>query len=238
VKRSLAPWWVSALAVASLARCGHGSTSVRLVVDPPADGSCVGVSGFVVTMKPVGRDPIVQLLPNASPILSQNACRLPYDVSAADVDAELPIDVTVEGYDSLEQLRVAGSARIPSLADPGEPHLALGAAGDTTAGVLILDTTAALLGGSLADVTDIQISAKSPNCTNPNADVVPKTPVAAARFFATSPVAAFAATAAAMATLAEGGTIFVCLFFANATAQGVAYTATATADGYWRADPS
>jgi hypothetical protein len=238
MKRPPAALWVSALAVTAVSGCWRGAASVRLVVDPPGDGSCVGVSGFVVTMKPVGRDPIVQLLPNASPIESRNACRLPYEASAADIDAELPIDVTVDGYDSLDQLRVTGTARIPSLADPGDPHLALAAAGDPTAALLILDTSAALVGGSPADVTDVQISAKSPNCTNPNADIVPKTPVGAARFFATSPVAAFAASAGAMATLAPGDTVFVCLYFGTASVQGVAYTASPTADGYWRANPS
>jgi hypothetical protein len=227
-----------ALVIAAAAGCGSSSPSVSLHVDPPGDNSCIGVAGFVVTIKPFGRDRVIQSLPNPSPILSREACRLPHAVTAPDVDVDLAIDVTVDGYDSLQRLRVTGSQQIPSLDDPGNRHLVLAAAGDTTAGILVVDRSSALSGQSLADVTDIQISAKSQNCANQNSDIIPKTSVAPAQFFDAGTIGAFAAPADSLAPLGIGSTVFVCLyFFGTPTAHGATYAVLPSADGYWRADP-
>jgi len=224
-------------ALIAAAGCGPRSLSVTLALDPPADNSCIGVAGFVVTIKPLGRDPVVQALPNPSPILSKGACRLPQQVSVPDIDVDLPIDVAVDGFDSLQQLRVAGSLRVPSLDSPGEAHLVLGAAGDTTAGILVVDRSAALLDLPLAQVTAIQISSKSPNCSNQNADIIPRTSVQSAEFFDASATGAFAAPTAALATLTDGTTVFVCLYFAAPTAQGATYRVSQATGGYWQANP-
>jgi hypothetical protein len=233
MKRSL----LTGALVTAAAACWHKSPSITLPVDPPIDNSCIGVAGFVVTIRPVGHNPVIQSLPNPSPVLSRDACRLPYDVSAPDIDVAVPIDVTVDGYDSVQRLRVTGTLRIPSLDDPGDRHLTLAAAGDTSAGILVLDRTAALVGHSLADVTDIQISAKSQNCANANSDIVSQISVTTAPFFTASPTGAFAAPRSAIATLTTGSTVFVCLYFGTAAVQGTPYTVSVVADGYWRADP-
>jgi hypothetical protein len=238
MRAGAASLWALRLLVVGAAGCWSRATSVTLPVDPPSDNSCVGVAGFVVTIKPLGRDPVIRSLPNPSPILSKGACRLPQEISMEEIDVDLPIDVTINGYDSLQQLRVTGTLQVPSLDSPGDKHLVLGAAGDTTAGVLVFDRSAALAGRSLADVTDMQVSARSPNCTNPNADIIVKTSVVPAEFFGTNANGAFATPAAAMATLTPGSTFFVCLYFGTPTAQGVTYAVFPSADGYWwRANP-
>ena len=150
------------LVAASVAACGHAKPSVTLPVDPPGDDSCIGVAGFIVTVKPVGKAPIAQILPNRSPVLSRDACRLPYAALADDIDLDAPIDVTIEGYDSIEQQRVTGTARIPSLDAPGNQRLQLAAA--TQAGsmsVIVIDRTMALAGRSLAEVTQFEVTTKT-----------------------------------------------------------------------------
>lgn len=223
------------LVIAGIAGCGSSGPSVTLQVDPPSDSSCIGVAGFVVTIKPAGRDAVVQSLPNPSPILSKAACRLPQPVSVQDIDVDLPIDVTVDGYDSLQQLRVTGSVQIPSLDSPGDQRLALAAAGDTTAAILVVDRSAALGGMPLADVKDIQISAKSQNCANANSDIIAKTSVLPAPFFDANPTGAFAAPAAAMAVVTTGSNIFVCLSFDALTVHSASYAVGLNPDGYWLA---
>jgi hypothetical protein len=230
--RAIAAFSAWVLVIAGAARCGSSGPSVTLQVDPPSDNSCIGVAGFVVTIKPAGRDAVVTSLPNPSPILSKATCRLPQPVSVENIDVGLPIDVTVVGYDSLQQLRITGSVKIPSLDSPGGQHLALAAAGDTTAAILVVDRSAALGSMPLADVKDIQISAKSQNCANANSDIIAKTSVLQAPFFAASPTGAFAAPAAGMAA---GSTIFVCLYFDALTAQSASYSVSRSPDGYWLA---
>jgi hypothetical protein len=237
VTRGIVAFSACVLVIAGAAGCGSSGPSVTLQVDPPSDGSCIGVAGFVVTIKPAGRDRVIRSLPNPSPIVSKATCRLPQQVSMDNIGVDLPIDVTVDGYDSLEQLRVTGTLQIPSLDSPGERHLVLAAAGDTTAAILLVDRSAALGGFPLSDVTDFQISAKSQNCANSTSDIVAKTSVLSAEFFDASPTGAFAAPAAAMAAVTAGSNVFVCLYFGTPAAQSAGYAVGLAPDGYWLASP-
>jgi hypothetical protein len=149
---------LAGVGVSVLIACGGQSgADVILDVDPPLEGSCVGVAGFEVTVSPSGQAPQSKKLVGPQPILDPTVCALPGPFMIQDLDLDSPISIDVRGYDGTgTSMRVSASTTLTSLRQSPK-HLVLRAE-QTRHPLLVLNRNAALQGVPLSDVKTIAIS--------------------------------------------------------------------------------
>jgi hypothetical protein len=150
---------LACLGASVLIACGDpSSTDATLIVDAPPSGdtSCVGVAGFEVTIAPVGKAEQTAQLIGPAPILDPKDCKLPRSFGIADLDIDVPVDVTITGYDgSGTAARVNGNQRIQNLRE-SSAHLALSPISSRNT-LLVFDRKPLLGAARWADVTSMLI---------------------------------------------------------------------------------
>lgn len=218
-----------------LAACGRPTHALTMTVDTSQvqDGSCAGVAGFVVTVQPQGKQSDVLRIPNRSPTHPNEGCHLSSPVTADDIDVDVQIIVSVEGFDSLKTRRISGTLAVPSLESPGSQTLALkpDAAGGALPILEIDRSTALSAGTSVGEVTAFHVALKGNG-----GDVIPLVPVEAdtTPFFAAGEPGAFAFPSTV--TLSDGDTVDIELFF-GAQSNSARYTVSqlSSSPPYWQA---
>jgi hypothetical protein len=192
------------------ALCGCSSEQpepvVRVDLVAPPDGSCLGVSGFVVEVSVGGVEAgtLREAKPRSKPVLSSADCKLDTAVSLQGVDLEQPLDITVQGQDGAGNVRVRGVLHFDRLRGAPDGKLQLshaGEAGTEPAPVLLIDREAALLGGKpLTSLDSVEVTRQ------PAATLILKADKSAAFFSVGEP---WAAQLAAGQQLTEGEEISI-----------------------------
>jgi hypothetical protein len=150
---------MAGLGASMLIACGSESgVDATVYVDAPSSGdSCVGVAGFEVIVSPAGQAPHTDRLVDTATILDARSCRLPLDFSVASLEIDVPLTVTVNGYDgSGTKVRVSGRQTIQSLRD-GPVHLDLKPA-SLLLPLLVFDRNPLLDGVPITEVTTMVIA--------------------------------------------------------------------------------
>jgi hypothetical protein len=147
--------WTS-LGASMLIACGsQPGANATIYVDPPQDPlSCVGVAGFEVTVEPLGKASETKRVMLPETILDAASCALPR-FSIPDLDIDLPVNVTINGFDGGGKLRVGGEAGIMSLHE-NPVHLTLEA--KTLHPLLVFERKPYLGGVPLSEVTGMRIT--------------------------------------------------------------------------------
>jgi hypothetical protein len=219
--------------VIALALCAIGcrnTTQVTVLVDPPSDHGCIGVAGFDVDIAG-GQGSKQQTVLRTAPVLADEDCRIPSAVSLDGLDPEAPVDITINGYDDLRELRVSGSAHLDGL-DPAAPTrlLLVSAAAAAARPVLALDRAVAFPGIDLSTVTSINIHTQKGNLDLVTATIDEPT----APFFSVGEPGAFTLKQ----TPAEGEDIAVVLKAPGGNSSPAQLTVSTSANGlYWETRP-
>ena len=142
------------LVAASLSACASSAPdapTIRVDLKPPADTSCIGVSGFVVDINVASPEAgtLRETRARAKPVLTNADCRLESAVTLPTVDLDQSVDILIEGYDGANGLRVRGTLHLDKLRDAGDQVIELKHAGEGAqpAQVLAIDRAATLLSG-------------------------------------------------------------------------------------------
>ena len=150
---------VFALALSSCGDTTEDPPLAGLKIQPPNDASCIGVSGFEIELSENGAAPRSFLSLRAAPVLDRDDCRIEQAATFSNLATDVPITVTIRGYDGAKQLRVQGSALLPSLHDADAISLVLEPAGVFASPVLTLDRAANVLAGRpLSAVSTLELS--------------------------------------------------------------------------------
>jgi hypothetical protein len=150
---------------AALASLSCGGTDepeppvIRMTVEAPSDGSCIGVSGFEIDVVVANAQPIQSFVDRTRPVLARDECVLERPSAFGSIDLDAAVRVEVRGYDGAKQLRVRGVASFVSLRDQESVTLQLEPAGVSGLMVVAIDRNQDLLFGSPLDaVASIELS--------------------------------------------------------------------------------
>ncbi len=122
--------------------CSAREEASALQIVAPKDLSCLGVVGFEIDVQAKEPHHFVQM--RAAPVLEPTQCRLD-PIVVSELAVEVPLTVTIAGYDSQRRPIVRAAGEIGAVRSPTAHTLALAAVGDLGA-VLTVDRSD-LLGG-------------------------------------------------------------------------------------------
>lgn len=134
------------------------SDTVHVRLAPPAESSCIGVSGFELEVTVGSGEPVRTTSMRSKPVLSSNECDLQIPFSLADVDLDSPVLVVMRGYDGAKRQRVQGMLQIGSLRDAGDQTIVLKAVDAAPLQIVAIDRSSALAGKSLETVSSFEIA--------------------------------------------------------------------------------
>jgi len=133
------------------------SDTVHVRLEAPADGSCIGVSGFEVEVTVGSGEPVRTTSMRSKPVLASSECDLQIPFSLADVDLDAPVLVVLRGYDGAKHQRVQGLLQIGHLRGAGEQTIVLKSVETLPLQIIAVDRTSVLEGKSLETVSSFEL---------------------------------------------------------------------------------
>jgi hypothetical protein len=148
---------LASVAASFAVACGiEPGPTVKLVVVPPQDNSCVGVAGFDVLVSPATQGTETKRLVGSATIVDPRSCALSDTYPLHDLAIDSPVTVIVNGYDGSGKLRVSGRQTVDNLRS-ASADLQLQAVLPLNT-LLVFDRSAYLQGAGVTDIDTMTIS--------------------------------------------------------------------------------